>query len=161
MASPGGRRASFVALSDDEGATWTRRELPIKSTCGYVTATQTPNGVIHIGTQLAQSFWGAMVAFAADAIVTVVVSLMTQPKTDEEMRGLVWGLTRTDEREEELTAADRVWWRNTATSSPASSSATRFSRCGVLTALPRVGFESSISAMWTSPAPPPCLPKQR
>jgi hypothetical protein len=47
---PGGRNASFVALSDDEGATWTRRELPIKSTCGYVTATQTPNGVIHIVT---------------------------------------------------------------------------------------------------------------
>ena len=47
---PGGRNASFVALSDDDGATWTRRELPIHSTCGYVTATQTPNGVIHIVT---------------------------------------------------------------------------------------------------------------
>ena len=47
---PGGRNASFVALSDDEGQTWTRRELPIKSTCGYVTAMQTPNGVIHIVT---------------------------------------------------------------------------------------------------------------
>src|SRR4030095_13459884 len=47
---PGGLNASFVALSDDDGATWTRRELPIASTCGYVTATQTPNGVIHIVT---------------------------------------------------------------------------------------------------------------
>jgi hypothetical protein len=47
---PGGRNASFVALSDDEGATWTRRELPINSTCGYVTAIQTPNSVIHIVT---------------------------------------------------------------------------------------------------------------
>jgi hypothetical protein len=47
---PGGRNASFVALSDDDGATWTRRELPIKSTCGYVTATQAPNGVIHLVT---------------------------------------------------------------------------------------------------------------
>src|SRR4030095_3812079 len=47
---PGGRNASFVALSDDEGVTWTRRDLPINSTCGYVTATQTPNGVIHIVT---------------------------------------------------------------------------------------------------------------
>jgi SSS family solute:Na+ symporter len=70
------------------------------------------NGVIHIGTQLAESFWGAMVAFVADAVVTVTVSLVTQPKPEEEMRGLVWGLTRTDEREEELTPADRVWWRN-------------------------------------------------
>jgi len=47
---PGGRSASFVALSDDDGATWQRRELPIYSTCGYVTATQAPNGVIHIVT---------------------------------------------------------------------------------------------------------------
>jgi hypothetical protein len=47
---PGGRNASFVALSDDEGATWRRRELPIASTCGYVTAIQTPNGIIHLVT---------------------------------------------------------------------------------------------------------------
>jgi hypothetical protein len=47
---PGGRTNSFVALSDDEGKTWKRRELPINSTVGYVTATQTPDGVIHIVT---------------------------------------------------------------------------------------------------------------
>jgi SSS family solute:Na+ symporter len=85
----------------------------IAGTAGaFITHELASNGVIHIGTQIAQSFWGAMVAFAADAVVTVAVSLATQPKTDEEMRGLVWGLTRTDEREEELTPADRVWWRN-------------------------------------------------
>jgi hypothetical protein len=47
---PGGRSASFVATSDDDGATWTCRDLPIASTVGYVTATQAPNGVIHIVT---------------------------------------------------------------------------------------------------------------
>jgi hypothetical protein len=47
---PGGRTASFIAISEDEGATWKRRDLPINSTCGYVTATQAPNGVIHIVT---------------------------------------------------------------------------------------------------------------
>jgi formylglycine-generating enzyme required for sulfatase activity len=47
---PGGRQASYVALSDDEGKTWLRRDLPIASTVGYVTATQAPNGVIHIVT---------------------------------------------------------------------------------------------------------------
>lgn len=47
---PGGRTASFVALSDDDGKTWTKRTLPIASTVGYVTATQTPNGVIHLVT---------------------------------------------------------------------------------------------------------------
>jgi SSS family solute:Na+ symporter len=85
----------------------------IAGTAGaFITHELASNGVIHLGSQLAESFWGAMVAFVADAVVTVTVSLATQPKTDEEMRGLVWGLTRTDEREEELTAADRVWWRN-------------------------------------------------
>jgi formylglycine-generating enzyme required for sulfatase activity len=47
---PGGRAASFVALSDDDGKTGQRRDLPIHTTCGYVTATQTPNGVIHVVT---------------------------------------------------------------------------------------------------------------
>ncbi|HTP36058.1 MAG TPA: SUMF1/EgtB/PvdO family nonheme iron enzyme [Candidatus Acidoferrales bacterium] len=40
---------AFVALSDD-GDTWTKRDLPGISTVGYVTATQGPNGVIHIVT---------------------------------------------------------------------------------------------------------------
>jgi solute:Na+ symporter, SSS family len=40
------------------------------------------------------------------------VSLVTQPKPEKELRGLVWGLTRTDAREEKLAPADRVWWRS-------------------------------------------------
>ncbi|MFT3789419.1 MAG: SUMF1/EgtB/PvdO family nonheme iron enzyme [Tepidisphaeraceae bacterium] len=51
---PGGRTASYVALSGDEGKTWIRRTLPINSTVGYVTATQAPNGVIHIVTSKTQ-----------------------------------------------------------------------------------------------------------
>jgi formylglycine-generating enzyme required for sulfatase activity len=41
---------SFVALSDDDGQTWNARQLPNIVTVGYVTATQAPNGVIHIVT---------------------------------------------------------------------------------------------------------------
>jgi hypothetical protein len=41
---------AFAGLSDDEGATWKQRELPGIVTVGYVTATQGPNGVIHIVT---------------------------------------------------------------------------------------------------------------
>jgi hypothetical protein len=41
---------AFVALSDDDGATWKTRQLPELTTVGYATATQAPNGVIHIVT---------------------------------------------------------------------------------------------------------------
>jgi hypothetical protein len=48
-AQPRGSGA-YVALSDDEGKTWRRRELPGVDTVGYVTATQGANGLIHIVT---------------------------------------------------------------------------------------------------------------
>jgi hypothetical protein len=38
---------AFVALSDDEGETWRRRNLPV-NTVGYATAAQAPNGIIHL-----------------------------------------------------------------------------------------------------------------
>lgn len=41
---------AFVALSDDDGETWQTRQLPGITTVGYTTATQAPNGVIHIVT---------------------------------------------------------------------------------------------------------------
>ena len=41
---------AFVALSDDDGETWKTRQLPGMVTVGYTTATQAPNGVIHIVT---------------------------------------------------------------------------------------------------------------
>lgn len=42
---------AYVALSKDDGATWTRRDLPIDiKTVGYVTAAQGPDGVIHVVT---------------------------------------------------------------------------------------------------------------
>jgi formylglycine-generating enzyme required for sulfatase activity len=42
---------SYVALSDDDGKTWTIKPLPSDIlTVGYTTATQGPDGVIHIAT---------------------------------------------------------------------------------------------------------------
>lgn len=42
---------AFVALSDDDGKTWKEKRLPADIlTVGYVTATQGPDGVIHIAT---------------------------------------------------------------------------------------------------------------
>src|ERR671931_626765 len=50
-------------------------------------------GTIDLGSELAASFWGAIIAFLADLVVTVGVSMVTQPKPEAELRGLVWGLT--------------------------------------------------------------------
>jgi SSS family solute:Na+ symporter len=69
-------------------------------------------GTLDLGSQLAASFWGAIIAFAADAVVTVGVSLVTQPKPDEDLRGLVWGLTRKEEADAEHDPADDVWYRS-------------------------------------------------
>lgn len=42
---------AYVALSDDDGKTWKQKRLPAGIlTVGYVTATQGPDGVIHIAT---------------------------------------------------------------------------------------------------------------
>lgn len=42
---------AYVALSDDDGKTWKQKRLPSNIlTVGYVTATQGPDGVIHIST---------------------------------------------------------------------------------------------------------------
>ena len=66
---------------------------------------------IHFASAQGASFWGAIVAFVADAVVTVVVSLVTAPKPDAELAGLVWGTTR-DEEPEKAQAGDELWWRS-------------------------------------------------
>jgi SSS family solute:Na+ symporter len=69
---------------------------------------------VHFHGQQAPNFYGAIVAFLADAVVTVAVTFVTKRKTDEELRGLVWGLTRTDSRPEEVEPGDRGWYRQPA-----------------------------------------------
>ena len=46
-------------------------------------------GVIDLGSDQASAFWGACVAFVADAIVSVGVSLLPSPSPVEELHGLV------------------------------------------------------------------------
>ena len=69
-------------------------------------------GTIDLGSELAASFWGAIVAFLADAVVTVGVSLVTQPKPEAELRGLVWGLTPKEEKPDDFLAGDDAWYRS-------------------------------------------------
>jgi SSS family solute:Na+ symporter len=70
------------------------------------------NGVVHFGSDQSANFGGAIVAFLVDAAVSVGVTLVTRPKEEEKLRGLVWGLTRKEEDPEEEDPADRAWYRS-------------------------------------------------
>ncbi len=68
-------------------------------------------GVIGVDGQGA-SFLAAGVAFVVDVVLSVVVSLVTEPKPDSELRGLVWSETP----KEDLVDADEAgypWYRRT------------------------------------------------
>ena len=67
--------------------------------------------VISFNTDLEESFWGSGVAFVTCVIVTVVVTMMTAPKSDDELQGLVRGVGATDLSAGEL-VGDRTWYRN-------------------------------------------------
>jgi SSS family solute:Na+ symporter len=68
--------------------------------------------IFHFGSALSASFWQAIIAFLAGGLVLIVVSLVTKPKDEESLRGLVWGLTRKEEREVNADPRDRLWWRS-------------------------------------------------
>ncbi|MDX6283159.1 MAG: solute:Na+ symporter, family [Kribbellaceae bacterium] len=57
------------------------------------------------------SFVGAGAAFVVDILVSVVVSLVTRPKTDEELKGLVYSLTPKEDRTEVAQEGDHGWYR--------------------------------------------------
>ncbi|HYE65387.1 MAG TPA: sodium:solute symporter family protein, partial [Pyrinomonadaceae bacterium] len=55
--------------------------------------------------ELAQTFWTAIAAWVTCFVVTIIVSLLTRPRPDEELRGLVYSLTpRPEDRQ-------RVWYK--------------------------------------------------
>jgi solute:Na+ symporter, SSS family len=68
--------------------------------------------IFHFGSALSASFWQSIWAFIVGTVVLVLVSLVTKPKPEEELRGLVWGLTRKEEREVNPDPRDRLWWRS-------------------------------------------------
>jgi solute:Na+ symporter, SSS family len=71
-------------------------------------------GWIDLGTDQAAAFWGAAVAFISDAVVTVGVSLVTQPKPVEQLRGLVWSETPKEMRTPKRQGAEAAWFRSPA-----------------------------------------------
>ncbi len=51
-------------------------------------------GLLHsYSSDMAQNFWGAIVAWTACFTLTIVISLVTKPRNPEELRGLVYSLT--------------------------------------------------------------------
>jgi len=51
---------------------------------------------VHIDSTQSQNFYGAICAFVADAVVTIAVSLVTAPKPERELAGLVAGVPNPD-----------------------------------------------------------------
>jgi solute:Na+ symporter, SSS family len=68
--------------------------------------------IISLGSAQAAAFWGACAAFVADAVVTVIVSMVTPPKPIEELQGLVYGMANTAD---ELSAEEKAWYRKPST----------------------------------------------
>ncbi len=68
--------------------------------------------IFHFGSPLSASFWQAIIAFLVDAVVMVTVSLVTKPKPAEELRGLVWGMTREVDPDAKIDDRDKLWWRS-------------------------------------------------
>jgi len=61
--------------------------------------------VHHYPSDMAQNFWGAIFAFCTNFVIAVAVSLMTKPRPDEELVGLVRSLTKMPSH------AHLPWWK--------------------------------------------------
>jgi SSS family solute:Na+ symporter len=70
-------------------------------------------GILHFGSDLDESFWGAGLAFGVDALVTVAVTYAGRPKPTSELDGLVWGMSAGDAAGAILGRGLR-WWESPA-----------------------------------------------
>ena len=70
--------------------------------------------VVRFNSDLEESFWGAGLAFVTAIVVAAAVTLVTPPKPESDLRGLVYGLAGPVTSGEVILAADKVWWRNPA-----------------------------------------------
>jgi solute:Na+ symporter, SSS family len=69
-------------------------------------------GWVNLGSDQASAFWGAAIAFVVDAIVSVGVTMFTQPKPVEELQGLVHGMANEDEH---VAKSESAWYRKPST----------------------------------------------
>jgi SSS family solute:Na+ symporter len=68
--------------------------------------------IYAFNSDLDESFWGAGLAFVTACVVAALVTLMTPPKPESDLRGLVYGMAGSTASGEAILAGDRVWWRN-------------------------------------------------
>ncbi|RKN33061.1 Na+/galactose cotransporter, partial [Micromonospora musae] len=66
---------------------------------------------IHFNSDLEESFWGAGLAFGTVAVVAAILTPLTRPKRDEDLRGLVYGTGGVDLKGDVL-AGDAAWYRS-------------------------------------------------
>jgi solute:Na+ symporter, SSS family len=86
------------------GMFW-KRMTPAAGLWGLVTGTFAAaltfilykTGAIGFGSDLAESMWGAGIAFVVDALVSIVITMFTRPKPLEELQGLVYGMANEDD----------------------------------------------------------------
>jgi SSS family solute:Na+ symporter len=83
------------------------------SAAAWITHLLYSGGSIDLGSKIAATWWEAIIAFTADAVVLVVVSLLTRPKPVEELRGLVWGVKRPEQKSDSV-VGDEAWYRSPA-----------------------------------------------
>ncbi|WP_328460352.1 sodium:solute symporter family protein [Actinoplanes sp. NBC_00393] len=67
---------------------------------------------LHFNSDLEESFWGAGLAFVTAVVVALIVTPFTPGKSDDELRGLVYGLGGPTTSGEVIVASEKVWWRN-------------------------------------------------
>jgi len=99
------------------GMFW-KRMTPAAGWIGLVSGTVTAvtvfvlneTGAISLPGQGA-SFVGAALAFVVDIAVSYGVSMVTRPRPDSELKGLVYSLTPKESLREDESAEDRVWYR--------------------------------------------------
>ncbi|GLZ39155.1 sodium:solute symporter family protein [Actinokineospora sp. NBRC 105648] len=99
------------------GMFW-KRMTPLAGGLGLIAGTASAitidvlnrQGVLHLAGQGA-SFVAASAAFVVDIAVSVAVSMVTRPKPDEELVGLVWSLTPRDQLRHDDTGENAGWYR--------------------------------------------------
>lgn len=77
-------------------------------------------GVLNFSGQGA-AFLAAIAAFVVDIVLSIAVTLVTRPKPDSELTGLVWSLTPRRSRQHSESGEDSGWYRKPVVLGPARS----------------------------------------